>query len=95
MLSREHVKFSRNRISTMLRGDHVLEKPETHYLCLEIFSPLLAVDPFKMCPRPPYFYRVPNISLRVSLMSEIALLSSGAVIVGVVHIRPVSPTSFL
>ena len=51
-----------------------------------------------MCPRPPYFYRMPNISLRVSLMSEIALLSSRAVIVGVVHItlvvhiRPVSPT---
>ena len=53
-----------------------------------------------MCPRPPYFYRMPNISLRVSLMSEIALLSSRAVIVGVVHItlvvhiRPVSPTWF-
>ena len=51
-----------------------------------------------MCPRPPYFYRMPNISLRVSLKSEIALLSSRAVIVGVVHItlvvhiRPVSPT---
>ena len=99
MLSLEHVKLGRNRISTMLRGPCSRKTWKPIIYVWKFFSTLLGVVPLKMCPRTPYFYRMPNISLRVSLMSEIALLSSRAVIVGVVHItlvvhiRPVSPIS--